>query len=141
MAISTELLNLDTLEVLKRKGDSEGEETAGATFDCAFQRKWCILFADRLATYDDHTQQNRRPDVLLTSRTRVFPFAKRLAPGEALKYAKGTPFGFLIDPDPAEGKRRRIFYFNAGGQRTMEAWVRAIERTVAEIREVQDVLA
>lgn len=107
----------------------------GPTFECAFQQKWCILLADKLATYDDNERRNRRPDVLLTSRTRAFPFTNPQAPGEAVKHLKETPFGFVVDSDPAEGKKRRLFYFDAHEKELLEAWLGAIEKVVAELKE------
>lgn len=87
---------------------------SAADIQC-WQRRWCVLEAlAALTLYEDDHCQRRAARVALTSRTRALAFSHAAAPAEAVRCLEQRPWGFLLDPDPADdaGELRPLFFFD-----------------------------
>lgn len=80
--------------------------------------------------YRSETCQERLRCVELGPSAASRPFTSYFAPGEAVKYRRRHPFGFVVDADPSAGKDRSLTYLDAQDQETLKKWLDALARSV-----------
>eukprot|EP00927_Polykrikos_kofoidii_P077714 TRINITY_DN74631_c0_g1_i1.p1 TRINITY_DN74631_c0_g1~~TRINITY_DN74631_c0_g1_i1.p1 ORF type:complete len:584 (-),score=84.00 TRINITY_DN74631_c0_g1_i1:268-2019(-) len=91
------------------------------------------LYRMALVCYADEDCEQQKTYIPLTCASTVACFRDDDALGDAIKEAGSVPFGFVVDPNPFAGKRRSLFYFDAGEEETLEAWVSAIRSVVCSM--------
>ena len=85
----------------------------GPAADFKFERRWCVLYPDRLSYYADEEQKVKKGEIPILNSASCISFTSREAPGDSLKHKAEFPCGFVLDSNPAAGRQRQLFYFDA----------------------------
>ena len=72
-----------------------------------------MLHPDRLSYFEDEEQKVKKGEVHLMGTATCTAFTSTLAPGDSVKHKAEFPCGFVLDTNPAAGKQRQLFYFDA----------------------------
>eukprot|EP00928_Gymnodinium_smaydae_P074277 TRINITY_DN57344_c0_g1_i1.p1 TRINITY_DN57344_c0_g1~~TRINITY_DN57344_c0_g1_i1.p1 ORF type:complete len:358 (+),score=33.65 TRINITY_DN57344_c0_g1_i1:46-1119(+) len=96
--------------------------------------KWhsCTLTKDGIQYFSDDECKDLKGTIELFAGARAFPFVED-APGDAIKYIREKPCGFVVDPRPSGGQSRRLFYFNAPDKQVQINWLEGIANVVAPL--------
>ena len=85
----------------------------GPAADFKWARRWCVLHPDRLSYFADEEQKVKKGEIPLLNTGTCVPFNSRNAPGDSVKHKAQYPCGFVLDSNPAAGRQRQLFYFDA----------------------------
>lgn len=100
----------------------------------SWERRWCVLrVGGLLEYYADEACAVKKGTIRLQSSSCSVPFSAERSIGDSNQHAHERPFGFVLDLEQVEGRRRRFFYFDAGGAEAMGAWIAAITRAAEEV--------
>lgn len=105
----------------------------GPAVGMSWMKRWCVLCPDKLYYYENKKCSEVKGAVDISGAARAFPFSNKAAPGDAIKHASEKPHGMVVDQNPAAGKKRQLFYFDAGDQEELLKWQCAIKRTVGNL--------
>jgi len=105
----------------------------GPTAAFKWDERWCVLQASSLCYYVDSTQREMKGDCAFSALTKVYGFKEEAAVGEATKYYKEKPYGFVMDPNPEAGKNRKLYYFDAMTPIVQKGWLDAIRKAVQKL--------
>lgn len=103
-------------------------EKRGPTANYKWLKRWCVLKEDSISFYTDSQLLEPKGDVKLKPASRILPFSDKLCQAEVMKHRMEHPFGFVLDPDPSLGKRRKLYYFDAGSAAALASWTQAFDK-------------
>lgn len=98
-----------------------------------WMKRWCVLRGSELVYYVDMLCQQKKGAIKLQASSCVVAFEVPNAPGHAIKHRYKRPHGFVLDPTPAEGRNRRLFYFDAESTNTLGLWIDAIKQRIGNL--------
>ena len=85
----------------------------GPAADFKWVRRWCVLHPDRLSYFADEEQEVKKGEIPVLNTGMCVAFSSRGAPGDSVKHKAQFPYGFVLDSNPAAGRQRQLFYFDA----------------------------
>lgn len=105
--------------------------------------RWCILetskraegpldttmaeqVVGRLRYFADIERKVEKGDITIVSSTCTIRFTHPSAVGDAYKYQRSRPHGFVLDAHPNAGNDRRLYYFDAGSEPELKKWIDAV---------------
>lgn len=106
----------------------------GPTASYKWLKRWCVLYEDSVVFYADDQLSDRKGVVHLKLVSRISTFSSSLCPAEGMKHRIDRPYGFVLDPDPSAGKRRKLYYFDAGSPESLESWTQAFEQAKSGLK-------
>ncbi|CAK0880223.1 unnamed protein product, partial [Prorocentrum cordatum] len=108
----------------------------GPNADYAWMRRYCRLRPGILEYFEDGTGETKKGDVELGPSSVAIEMRNPKAPGDAAKH-KDRKCGFVLDPDPQGGAKRRLFYFDAAAapdgleseasESYLRAWIQGVK--------------
>ncbi|CAJ1357263.1 unnamed protein product [Effrenium voratum] len=103
----------------------------GPVYGYKFQARWCILTNSQIIVYKDERFVQRVSAERLSFEAKAVRFSRHDAPGEAVKHKAEKPHGFVLDVNPAAGKSRKLSYFDAENEETLDRWLSAVSQVAA----------
>lgn len=100
----------------------------GPAADFKWARRWCVLHPDRLSYFADEEQKVKKGEIPLLNTGMCVPFNSRNAPGDSVKHKAQFPCGFVLDSNPAAGRQRQLFYFDAEDKASLDRWTSALSQ-------------
>jgi len=106
----------------------------GPTSDFKWARRWCVLTPKGLEYFADDACKQKKGSITVKLASKAVPFKTTgtynyQAPGEATLHWQDKPYGFVLDIDPEAGRRRHLYYFDAGSETNLQAWTSAFTKT------------
>lgn len=107
----------------------------GPTHDYGWERVWAVLTEEDIDCFENDMEETKVGEIPITEYTQTCEFKKKEAPGEAAKYVKSHPSGWVIDTEPFNGpKRMAIFYVAAENDKEMAQWMIALQKASKQLK-------